>query len=98
MAQGGIDLYDNPAWVGRSPRYLPRGRGTGVLIGSRYLLIAAHRVNRSASVGVSPGGDGNSTLPLGRAGVKTIRRLSHTAPARPAAGWPDLAQRRFRDP
>jgi V8-like Glu-specific endopeptidase len=71
-----IDVYDDhPAWGGGGPRYLLRGRGTGVLIGSRYLLTAAHVINRAASVGVSPGrGGDNSKHPLGRAGVKTIRR------------------------
>ena len=73
-----IDVYDDhPDWGAGGPRYRLRGRGTGVLIGPRYLLTAAHVVERAASLGVSPGRAGaNGTHPLGRAGVKAVRRAA----------------------
>lgn len=73
-----IDVYDDhPAWGSGGPRYRLRGRGTGVLIGPRYLLTAAHVVERSASLAVSPGRSGtNGTHPLGRAGVRAIRKAA----------------------
>lgn len=68
-----IDVYEKVVGGPHTPSRRLTGRGTGVLIGSRYVLTAAHNVGRSSLV-VSLGRHGdNGKNPLGSAAVTTAR-------------------------
>jgi V8-like Glu-specific endopeptidase len=57
-------LTDNPDWGKGGPKYLSKERGTGVLIGPRYVLTARHVVSDTDKIKelyVSPARNGDNT-------------------------------------
>jgi V8-like Glu-specific endopeptidase len=86
-------LVDNPKWGTSTsePKYISRSRGTGVLIGPRYVLTAAHILKKQTievdgqkkvvdvkglTVGAARNGS-NSKNPFGKVASKTIKVSKH---------------------
>ena len=79
-------LTENPDWPKKGSKYLIKSRGTGILIGPKYVLTARHVVgslglNASSvvkGVAVSPARNGsNSSHPFGKA---TSSNVQHSKP------------------